>query len=146
MMSGIVDGIGEKARGECLSKTTSNWIHEFPGAITVCDATGIILSMNARAAQVFIQQGGDSLIGKSLMDCHPEPARQKIEKMLRDQKSNAYTIEKEGKKKLIYQSPWYQEGAFAGIVELSFEIPFEMPHFVRKSQTAQRRSRVLKTR
>ena len=45
--------------------------------------------------------------------------------------SNVYTIEKNGLKKLIYQSPWYQNGAYAGFIELSLEIPFELPHFVR---------------
>jgi len=32
---------------------------------------------------------------------------------------------------LIYQSPWYQNGEFAGLVEISLEIPEQMPHFVR---------------
>ena len=35
-------------------------------------------------------------------------------------------------RKLIYQSPWYRDGAYAGFVELSLEIPAEMPHFVRQ--------------
>jgi hypothetical protein len=37
-----------------------------------------------------------------------------------------------GKKKLIYQSSWFQNGEFAGYIELSMEIPMEMPHYVRK--------------
>ena len=45
--------------------------------------------------------------------------------------TNVYTIEKKGVKKLIYQTPWYHDGAFAGLVELGLEIPAEMPHFVR---------------
>ena len=40
-------------------------------------------------------------------------------------------IEKNGVKKIIYQSPWYKEGEYAGFVELSLEIPLEMPHFIR---------------
>jgi hypothetical protein len=36
-------------------------------------------------------------------------------------------------KKLIYQTPWMKDGAFAGLVEISLEIPFEMPHYLRKS-------------
>jgi hypothetical protein len=49
---------------------------------------------------------------------------------------NVYTIEKNGVKKLIYQSPWYYNGEYAGFVELSLEIPFEMEHcsFVIQSQ------------
>ncbi len=43
-----------------------------------------------------------------------------------------YTREKAGKKKLIYQTPWFDtEGAAAGIVECSMELPEEIPHFVR---------------
>ena len=87
--------------------------------------------MNDRSAQTFADDGGLELIGKSLLDCHPEPARSKIKEMLEKQQSNIYTIEKKGKKKLIYQSPWYREGKFAGLVELSLEIPFEMPNFIR---------------
>ena len=40
-------------------------------------------------------------------------------------------IEKNGVKKLIYQAPWYEEGVYRGIVELSLPIPFDLPHFVR---------------
>jgi hypothetical protein len=35
-------------------------------------------------------------------------------------------------KKLIYQTPWYAGGEYAGFVEISLEIPFEMPHFIRQ--------------
>jgi len=35
-------------------------------------------------------------------------------------------------KKLIYQGPWFQDGKYGGLVELSLEIPMEMPHFVRQ--------------
>jgi hypothetical protein len=44
---------------------------------------------------------------------------------------NVYTIEKNGKKKIIYQTPWMDGDVCKGIVELSLEIPFEMPHFKR---------------
>jgi len=107
------------------------WVDEFPGAITVCDDRGIILAMNAKAAQVFEEDGGRSLIGTSVLDCHPEPARSRVAALLESHQSNVYTIEKKGVKKLIYQAPWLIQGRFAGLVELSLEIPFEMPHFVR---------------
>jgi transcriptional regulator with PAS, ATPase and Fis domain len=107
------------------------WVDEFPGAITVCDDRGIILAMNAKAAQVFEEDGGRSLIGTNMLDCHPEPARSRVAALLESHQTNVYTIEKKGVKKLIYQAPWFIEGRFAGLVELSLEIPFEMPHFVR---------------
>jgi hypothetical protein len=108
------------------------WIKEFPASVTVCDPEGIIIEMNAMAARTFAKDGGLALIGKSLYDCHPDPARGKLERLLDDRKTNIYTIEKNGVKKLIYQSPWYKEGAYAGFIEFSFEIPFTIPHFIRE--------------
>ncbi len=108
------------------------WIKEFPAAITVCDPAGIILAMNDKAAKTFEKDGGYSLIGKNMLDCHPEPARSKTADLLASRKKNVYTIEKNGVKKLIFQSPWYKNnGEYAGFVELSLEIPIEMPHFIR---------------
>jgi transcriptional regulator with PAS, ATPase and Fis domain len=109
----------------------ASWIKSFPAAITVCDAHGIILDMNEKAIDSFKEEGGEKLIGTNLLDCHPEPARSQLEEMLRTQRLNSYTIEKKGVKKLIYQSPWYENGHFAGFVELSLPVPFDMPHFIR---------------
>jgi transcriptional regulator with PAS, ATPase and Fis domain len=107
------------------------WIKEFPAAITVCDAEGIILVMNDKAAKTFEKDGGYILVGSNMLDCHPDPAREKVERLLAARLKNVYTIEKNGVKKLIYQSPWYKEDAYAGFVEISLEIPQEMPHFIR---------------
>ena len=105
------------------------WVKDFPGAVTVCDAQGIIIEMNDKARQTF---GPDKeLIGKSVFDCHPEPARTKLRELLATGRTNAYTIEKNGVHKLIYQSPWFRDGSIAGLVELSLEIPAALPHFVR---------------
>lgn len=108
-----------------------DWAKEFPGAITVCDRQGIILDMNDRAAEVFAADGGRALIGHSVLDCHPEPARAKLRRLLESGQANVYTIDKKGVRKLIYQAPWFQNGEYAGLVELSLDIPAEMPHFVR---------------
>jgi hypothetical protein len=107
------------------------WIKEFPGSIIVCDPGGVILEMNDKAAKSYEKEGGLELVGSNLLDCHPEKARKKIKEMLATREANIYTIEKKGLKKFVYQSPWYKEGQYAGIVELVLEIPFEMPHFVR---------------
>ena len=108
-----------------------DWVKEFPGAITVCDAEGIILEMNDKAVRTFEKDGGAKLVGKNMLDCHPEPARSKTERLLAAREKNVYSIEKSGIKKLIFQSPWYKCGKYAGFIELSLEIPFEMPHFIR---------------
>ncbi len=108
-----------------------SWVKEFPGAVTVCDADGIITGMNDKAAKTFEADGGRALIGKSVFDCHPEPARSKLKGLMESRQPNVYTVEKNGVKKFIYQTPWYHDGEYAGIIELSLEVPFEMPHFVR---------------
>jgi len=107
------------------------WIKEFAGSIIVCDPEGSILEMNDKAAKGYEKDGGIKLIGSNLLDCHPEKARKKVEEMLATHEANIYTIEKKGIKKVVYQSPWYKDGQYAGIVELVLEIPFELPHFIR---------------
>jgi len=112
--------------------STHAWVDEFPAAITICDDKGIIVEMNDRSADTFKEDGGRALIGADLLACHPEPARARLVKLLSARSRNVYTVEKRGVRKLIYQSPWYRNGQFAGMVELSLEIPSEMPHFVRE--------------
>lgn len=109
----------------------ARWIREFPGAITVCDEHGIIVEMNDRSAATFADEGGRALIGRDLRACHPEAARAKLDALFAARQANVYTIVKHGARKLIYQAPWYRDGRFAGIVELSLEIPREIPEFVR---------------
>jgi len=108
-----------------------SWVQGFPGAIMVCDRNGIILEMNDKSAKVFEEDGGSQLIGANLLDCHPEPARAQLEELMETQQANVYTIEKNGVKKLIYQTPWYQDGEYCGFIEMALVIPFQMPHFVR---------------
>jgi len=109
----------------------NDWVKEFPGAVTVCDTDGRIVAMNDRSIEVFAADGGAKLIGTDVLDCHPEPSRSKLKKMMDDRRTNVYTIQKNEKKKLIYQAPWFKNGVYAGYVELSLEIPWDMPHFNR---------------
>lgn len=98
-------------------------------AITVCDADGIILYMNERARETFARHG--DLIGKNLFECHSPSSREKIRHMLATGESNAYTISKQGQRKMIYQTPWRSNGRVAGMVEISMVIPETMPHYIR---------------
>ena len=107
------------------------WIREFPAAITVCDPDGIILEMNEASIRSNAEDGGAKLIGTNLLACHPEPSLTKLKAFMAKRELNVYTIEKGGVRKLVYQAPWYLNGAFAGLVELSLELPETMPHFVR---------------
>ena len=104
-----------------------DWARELPAAVTVCDRRGIILEMNDKAKSTF---SGD-LVGRNVLDCHPEPARARLAELLATGESNIYTIEKNGIRKLIYQSPWFEGGYFAGLVEISLELPVSLPHFRR---------------
>lgn len=108
-----------------------SWIKEFHGAITVCDRQGIILELNDAALEVFKDDGGAKLIGTNMLDCHPEPARSQLISMMKTQQKNVYTTERRGIKNIIYQAPWYENGEYAGFVEMQMEIPFEMQNFIR---------------
>ena len=104
------------------------WLEGMDIAVTVCDQDGVGLYLNERAAKVFEKDGGKALVGKSLLDCHPEAARSKMLTLLKTQAPNSYTIERNGKKKLLHSVPWFKQGKFAGLVEISLDIPFEIPH------------------
>ena len=91
-------------------------------AITVCDKEGTSAVVNSH---------GQKIIGNNLFDCHPPRAAAILKDLLDNEKLNAYTIEKKGVKKLIYQVPWYENGEFGGLIEISLPIPFDMPHYVR---------------
>ena len=108
------------------------WAESLPLAITVCDRAGVVVAMNARAAETFARDGGRGLVGRSLFSCHPERASAVIRRLLAEGGSNSYTIEKKGVKKLIHQAPWCEHGEVAGLVELSLVLPADLPHFVRQ--------------
>lgn len=108
-----------------------SYFDELDVAVTVCDLKGTILYMNQKSILTFAKDGGGSLIGKSLLDCHPEPARKKLLDLLEKQTSNTYTIEKNSLHKMIHQTPWFEDGKCKGLIEFSFEIPQEIPNFIR---------------
>lgn len=114
-----------------MSHSEIDWAAELPVAITVSGADEKILYMNAKSAATFASDGGASLVGKDLMACHSERSKPIIRRILETRTPNVYTIEKKGVRKLIYQAPWYRDGEAAGLVELSIEIPWDMPHFKR---------------
>jgi transcriptional regulator with PAS, ATPase and Fis domain len=108
------------------------FIENLDGAVIVSDAEGTIIYLNEKAISNFAKEGGRQLIGRNLRDCHKDYSNDMIKKMMETKEKNVYTIEKNGKKKLIHQTPWFRnDGSFGGLVELSLEIPFDMPHFIR---------------
>ena len=109
-----------------------DWAEELPASITVSDAAGTIVEMNARAAQAYARFGGKKLVGTNMLDCHPEPARTKLKQLMESRRANVYTTERNGAKRLVFQAPWLKEGQYAGYVEIVIDLPQDMPHFVRK--------------
>ncbi|MDO9511529.1 MAG: PAS domain-containing protein [Bacteroidales bacterium] len=109
-----------------------DWSKEINFAITVSDKDGKIIEMNDKSAETFSNYGGFELLGKSLFECHKPNSGEKIREIGNTLLTNAYTIEKNGLKKLILQTPWYKDGVFAGLVEISLVLPDNMPHFIRK--------------
>ena len=101
-------------------------------AVTICAKDGTILDMNGKSRRTFLKPGQEEIIGKNVLDCHPEPARSLLDDMLRNPRTNVYTVEKEGLKKLIFQTPWYDGEEYAGFMELSIVLPAEIPNRVRK--------------
>jgi len=109
----------------------SEWADKLSCAITVCDRNGKIIYMNEKSQLTFEKWGGKELIGKNLFDCHNERSREIIKRLIMNNESNTYTIEKNGVRKLIHQLPWLSDGEVGGMVEISIELPTEMPNFVR---------------
>ena len=116
-------------------------------AVTVSDKDGNVIYQNDSSIDV----NGDAR-GRNLEQCHNPKSWQMICHMLEANVSNVYTISKKGKKKLIYQTPWYEENGErnpegltdrmggktengeqkpAGLVEFSIILPEEMPHYDR---------------
>lgn len=113
-----------------------DWVEGLPSAITVTDAEGTILAMNGEACEVFAEDGGAALVGRSVFDCHPEPARSKTVNLYRRRAANHYTITtRQGRRKIIHQLPWLRDGEFAGFVEIAIVIPESLPHFDRGAGT-----------
>jgi len=109
--------------------TGNEWVEEFPGTITIVDRDGFIVYMNECAAAKYGASGGQ--IGGSVFDCHPLAAARKLREMMDARQPYVYTTERGGKGKIVCQSPWYQDGEYAGFVEFTMEAALPLPHFVR---------------
>ena len=111
-----------------------NWAEDIDGAITVSDAEGKVIFMNKRSRETF-NKNGETMVGRSMIPCHSERSQAIIRHMLTSGESHCYTITKKGRKKLIFQTPWKVEGEVRGLVEFSFVLPDEMPHYDRDKQS-----------
>jgi len=108
-----------------------DWHKYFRESIIVCDKDLTVIYLNETAMKSLSEDERKTIVGSNLLDCHNEDSNKKILEIKENLKSNIYTIEKAGKKKLIYQSPLLKNNEFNGIVEFSLEIPEVLPHFKR---------------
>lgn len=106
-----------------------DWARGMNCGITVCDASGKIIYMNDKALSIFASHG--DMRGRNLMPCHSERSKGIIADMLTTGRSNCYTIQKNGICKIIFQTPWRTDGKISGLVEISMEVPWDMPHYNR---------------
>lgn len=113
-----------------FKKSIPDWAWDMNCAVTVCDADCNIIYMNRRSRETFAKHG--DLIGKNLLDCHNPQSTEIIRRLLATGGQNCYTIEKNGLRKMIFQTAWRNEdGSVGGLVEISMVIPETMPHHVR---------------
>ena len=108
-----------------------NWARYLDGALTICDKEGIILFLNPISIKNFEKDGGANLIGTNLLDCHPEPSKSQLKSMLKNEGRQTYTSEKNGRKRLFHQFPWYEDGVYGGLMEFSILLPEDMKNYKR---------------
>ena len=84
-----------------------DWVEEFPGALTVCDTRGTILSMNEQAAAVYQGSGDRRLIGTNLLARVADPRPMSIPLKKRPPSTHLH--------------PLVQDGRYAGFMELAWK-------------------------
>lgn len=120
-----------------------DWAAKCGFAVTICDCNASVIYMNEKSKATFAKYG--NIIGSSLKGCHSPKSWEMIQKLLSTGSSNSYTITKNGINKLIHQTPWFTEDPekgillpdgriVGGLVELSIELPADMPHYNRDAQ------------
>ncbi len=91
------------------------WADKNQAAITVTDKDDIIIYMNEKSIKTFDSYGGADIIGTNVKQWHNENSNKIIDEIKETRTANAYTIEKNGVKKLIYQTPYFENDEYAGI-------------------------------
>lgn len=107
------------------------WVKEFPANLTVIDKDDTIIDMTDRTAKAFAEGGHPDLIGTTVIDCHPDWAKTRLKALIDSRRTNVYTYTKDGRKRLVFQTPWTIDGEFAGYLDMTLELPADMPHFDR---------------
>ncbi len=99
------------------------WSDDVDFPVTICDKNGIIVGMNNKSIEFFVDDGGANLMGKSLVDCHPEPSRTKLLDLLANPRANTYISQSSMGKLFVHETPWYENGIYMGLVEILVSLP-----------------------
>lgn len=65
-----------------LDKYYKSIINQDKCAVVICNLSHIIIDMNQAAIERYAKQGGEKLIGQSIMDCHNAQSREKMEQIV----------------------------------------------------------------
>ena len=65
-----------------LSQLYKSVLEQDTAPVVLCALDHTVVYMNPAAVRRYASQGGEKLLGKSLMSCHPPKAREIIEKVL----------------------------------------------------------------
>ena len=65
-----------------LTQYFKSVLEQDPAPVVLCDTNHTILYMNPAATKRYKNQGGERLVGKSLLECHTPASREIIEKVL----------------------------------------------------------------
>lgn len=99
------------------------WSFEVDFPVTLCDKEGKIVGLNQKSIDFFTEDGGADLIGRSLLDCHPEPSRSKLIELLANPRPNTYYSDSSMGKLLVHETPWFVDGTYMGLVEILITLP-----------------------
>ena len=91
-------------------------------SVVICNLKHEIIYMNPAAVNNYEKRGGDKLIGKSLLECHNQESREKIQQVIdwfaADESHNiVYTYYNEKQNKDVYMVALRDEGKLIGYYE-----------------------------
>ena len=121
------DVMNENRNNKKSTPDAALWADELHLAITVSDMDDTIMYMNEKAKRAY----PNAKVGDQLASCHKQVSMDKIDAFKKKDVSNIYTVQRNGIRKFIHQTPWYKDGIVAGLVEFSIEIPTDISHIDR---------------
>ena len=95
-----------------------DFLQETDMIISVCDADGTIVYMNDKAKNYFQEPGTPELTGSNILDCHPEPSKSQLKKMMTTHETQSLIKGEGEKRRIIHQTPIYKNKKFNGYIEI----------------------------